>query len=772
MRKSLLLMAASLLASGASARTLTPAEALNRAGDMGRGVSLSRTSQAPMPIMTIGQKESPAIYLFNKAEGGYVVVSADDVAAPVLGYSDSGAIDPQNLPENFAWWLGEYEQAITSAVEAGASPYLSLSRADFTPIQPLMTTLWDQGSPYNLLCPQIGTETTVTGCVATAMAQVMKYHNWPEQISSDAVFSYNWESGNKLLSWNAGGVTLDWANMLDTYNAGNYTTAQANAVATLMKACGYSVSMEYDVASKGGSGAATIDVGDALIKYFNYDKGVTSYFRTWFGKQQWEEMIYNNLRDCGPVLFSGSNPSGGHAFVCDGYRSDGYFHINWGWSGISNGYFLLNALDPDNQGIGGSSAGYNNNQMAILGIKRPGENKANPYLASSGEMSATIEGASLSISFPDGIYNYGATTLKGILYAHIVAENGSSEKYAALMQMELDPLHGYNDKQTFLVALSNTNFPSDGTYKVSLTVKLTETGEYKDVLLPASESNYILLTREGRNYTATVPAAGEFSIYDLTLETPMFTGSTQFLVKANGYWTGESSVVQTIYGALITNDFRVVALGSALPLEFNANNEATPFEYLSKWGQISAGNYNFCFITPQGKIVSPAVMVEVSEAPTSSAISVNTSGVKVYDTPQGPLGSITVSIPVTCTSGYFFNSLAFAIFDSKSHSYVSEFDTNTIALEAGQSGTVTGTGSIPGAVIGSTYLGAVFNGNEQLTNGIPITIGFMSGIDSVISDEPQGEVEYYNLQGIRVDNPSGGIFIRRQGGKSEKVYLK
>lgn len=763
------------MAMSASARTLTPSEALKRAGDMGRGITTSRASEMPKPIMTVGQQDTPALYLFNKAEGGYVIVSADDVAAPVLGYSDTGSLDPENLPANFLWWLNEYEEAIRTASEEGATPYVNISRADYAPIAPLVKTLWNQGTPFNDLCPKIGTETTVTGCVATAMAQVIKYHNWPAQLTAEANFNYNWEAGGTALTWNAAGTTLDWDNMLDNYTSGNYTPAQANAVATLMKACGYSVEMDYDVASKGGSGAATFDVAEALIKYFNYDKGTTPYFRMWFGKEKWEEMIYNNLRDCGPIVFSGSNASGGHAFVCDGYQSNGYYHINWGWSGMSDGYFLLSALDPANQGIGGSSAGYNNNQMVILGITKPGANKAHPYMASMKGFTGVALGSTLSISFSSFVANYSAVTFSGIIYARIVPEDGSPEKLSAIDSFNgLMPGYGW-DKPTYQLNLNATNFPSNGTYKVYLATKDNATGDVTDILVPASAPQYVLVTRNGTKYTAEMPVVGEFSIPEVEFTTPMFSGSTQFLVRGNSVWTGSESVVENIYGVLL-KDSKIVAAGSALPLEFKANGEEEIFEYVSSWGDIDPGEYHFAFVRiadNQYKVLTPYFYpVEVKEAPASTSLSVNATEVGVVSDPSDTPGYIRVNIPVQCVSGYFFGSVTAAIFNYSTQSYITEFDSNIFSVEEGQAAWATATGMIPGASIGSKYLLAVFNGNKQISGGVVVTIGVSSGIDSVEIDGNEGEAEFFNLQGVRVDNPSGGIFIRRQGGKVEKVVVK
>lgn len=187
----------------------------------------------------------------------------------------------------------------------------------------------------------------MTGCVATAMAQVINYHKYPEKgIGSN---SYTTTTSGLSVSFNFGATTFDWDNMADIYSLSS-TAEQKTAVATLMKACGVSVNMDYGT---GASGAMSAFVPAALVNYFGYDKATAYRERIWFSGQEWEDLVYNELATVGPVYYGGTTARNeGHAFVCDGYRADGFFHINWGWGGQSNGYFRLSALDPSSHGIG------------------------------------------------------------------------------------------------------------------------------------------------------------------------------------------------------------------------------------------------------------------------------------------------------------------------------------------------------------------------------------------------------------------------------------
>lgn len=775
MKKTLLLAAFVLtVAINPAASTLSPEQALRRAGSHAAGLTLSRSSVTAKPVMTIGTETSPAIYIFNKSEGGYLIVGADDVSAPVLGYSDSGAIDPSDMPENLRWWLGEYENEIKCAIADGARAYSSSSRADYPSIDPMLTSQWNQSTPYNQQCPTLNGTLTVTGCVATAFAQVLYYHKWPQQLSENANFSYNWNSGNKTLTWDAAGLSLDWDNMLDTYTTGYYSAKQASAVATLMKACGYSVKMDYNTSAKGGSGAVSAYITSALLDYFGYDKGAMTCMRLYYDAKGWQDLIYNNLQDCGPVIISGSNSGGGHCFVCDGYQSDGYFHINWGWSGMSDGYFLLSALDPDSQGIGGSSAGYNAYQDAIVNIRKPADNKLIYNFIADGSLSATISDNQLNMQISGGVWNYTPATVSGAFYAKITGPSGSTASSLIGNFNSLGYLYGYNSDLILSIDINKFNFPLDGTYKVSLAVKPNSTAEFFDVHFTADQLGYVEVTRNGSVYSVNVPSAGSFSITDIKTETPMFVGSTDFLVSATGYWSGSNAVTQEIYGVLLDASGSMVDVGDAVSVDFNANGEPTPIEYLSYWSSgVSAGQYRFIFACYDGdnlKAISSPISVTLSAAPSAPVISVSTWLVKDADAVDPT--NITIQATVRCTSGYFFDTLMAAFFDSLSLTNLGQFNSQRFALSAGESTTITFSGSIGYIPEGTNLISALFYGSQRLTqSSYPVTVGSISAIDQVYTDESGENAEYYNLQGIRVDNPAHGFFIRRQNGKTDKIYI-
>lgn len=360
--------------SGISA-TLQPHEALARFM-LSKQHKLASSSVGTKLLFTRHDDNGePTMYVFNlNGNDGYVVISADDAIVPLLGYSEHGLLNPNDLPPALNYWLGSYSRQVAAlrndTVYGGGYTGVSLP-SDWTPIEPLLSTKWNQTEPYNDSCPIYNKERSVTGCVATAMAQAMNYFKYPE-VGRDSI-SFHSNSINQNLKFNFEKHPFDWDNMLDEYIPGEYDDTQAAAVAELMLACGMAVQMDYSPLM---SGAYSQNIADAMIKYFNYDSATSYLTRDDYSYSQWAELIYNNLKNVGPVIYDGQAPlQGGHSFVCDGYDGNGYFHFNWGWAGLSDGYFLLDVLAPEAIGTGGYFGGFSLMQDIILGIQPPTEKK-------------------------------------------------------------------------------------------------------------------------------------------------------------------------------------------------------------------------------------------------------------------------------------------------------------------------------------------------------------------------------------------------------------
>lgn len=326
------------------------------------------------------QGQVNGLYVFSMSEaGGFIIVSNDERTIHILAFSENGKLDLDNMPDEKRAWLQGYADEIAWLQQhsiANRPDTLVNTRAGLhekETIAPLVTTAWAQRTPYNDLCPEYASgKRAVTGCVATAMAQLMNYHQWPVA-ATEAIPEYKDGYGMYHESLNA--TTFDWGNMLDDYSGGE-TAEQNTAIATLMQYCGYSVQMNYGPSS----GANMFRVADALKKYFDYNETTTYLSRSFYTNDKWEDIIYNELASGRPVLYGGQSTGGGHAFVCDGYRYEyatDFFHINWGWGGMSDEYYVLSVLDPySGQGDGGSSStgGFYFGQEAIVGIQTSADN--------------------------------------------------------------------------------------------------------------------------------------------------------------------------------------------------------------------------------------------------------------------------------------------------------------------------------------------------------------------------------------------------------------
>jgi hypothetical protein len=316
---------------------------------------------------TICKQADTALYVYNADDKGFVIISGNYSAAPVLAYSDEGNFKPSNLAPATTYWLMKYANQIfslgnTSQRQLKNQDWAALLSDDNSMFQnktskivaALVQTRWDQGKYYNYMCPAYASGPDghcVTGCVATAMAQIMRYYNYPETGTGS---HYYLHPHFGYIGADFGATTYDWTLMGNSGNVTNET-----AIGTLIFHCGVSVDMDYNPSE---SGAMSENAVTALKNYFHYRPTTTMLSKSDYDfEPDWIAVLKENLDENHPVMYSGSGAGGGHAWVCDGYDASNNFHMNWGWSGSSNGYFAISALNP-----GGFD--FNSGETAIVNI--------------------------------------------------------------------------------------------------------------------------------------------------------------------------------------------------------------------------------------------------------------------------------------------------------------------------------------------------------------------------------------------------------------------
>lgn len=334
----------------------------------------SRTGQvAPAKNLRSDKTNNAPYYAFN-LEQGYVIVSGDDEMTELVGYAENGFFDAENVPPQMQLWLDGYAEYV-AAVQSGKAKArkILLSDSPSVVVEPLVTTKWNQDAPFNNFAPEYtddnnNTQRCATGCAATAMAQIMKFHNWPEQ--GVGHYSYEHQSFGTISS-NFSEHVYDWTNMIDRYNNWEYSSEQADAVALLMKDCGVSLNMNYGPVS----GASIYSYYPAFKNYFRYSSRTVN--RSGCETAEFTKIITDELQEGRPIIYCGTGEDGGHAFVVDGYDTNYFLHVNWGWGGYSDGYFDMNYMDPTGLGIGGGSGAFKWNQGIVLA--RPLKDGVEPY---------------------------------------------------------------------------------------------------------------------------------------------------------------------------------------------------------------------------------------------------------------------------------------------------------------------------------------------------------------------------------------------------------
>ena len=466
--------------------------------------SALNTMKAEVVFDKVDAKGNPYLYaVHKKGSDGYVLVSGDDRYAAVLGYSDEGQFDADNMPDVLRDWIQGYIETIKDLDAKGYAPSKIMRATPTWPaINPMTSTKWYQLMPYNNNLPEIDGLPAMTGCVTTAVSQLINY--WAKKTGQPAgatsvIPAYQTKSGVQIEELPI--TTFDWTEIIDDYSSGA-TAGQEAEVAKLFQyvACGLKV--EFGTTVSGGSSGEEKNIIPALTEYFGFDQTATMENRTLYTLADWTEMIYNELSHQRPVLCGAVNGAGvGHTFLLDGYDGDGMFHVNWGWSGRSNGYFRMSVLDPnsvDDKDAPVSNTSFQQEISALIcaqiGMEQPAV-KMSPSLIWGGDM--TIEGTTLTalaVNMEEETltFDYGLAWLDDAGSLEII-----TSQTADIPPLDINTLDVSNG-----TSISCTLQPTDkpaGTYKIVAVSRVSGTEKWK-----VEKQRYAIATFDGNTVVLSV----------------------------------------------------------------------------------------------------------------------------------------------------------------------------------------------------------------------------------------------------------------------------
>lgn len=401
----------------------------------------------------------------------------------VLGYSDTNSFDADNIPPALRHWLVAYTRQYQSVSTVNNASAIS-KVIDYRPegVQPLLgDNRWGQSYPYNDRCPSVHGQKTLVGCVATAMAQVMKYYSYPER--ANGYVSYTTRTNNLSVRHDFSDDIFEWNRMLSNYNS-VYSNVEQNAVAGLMYSCGAAVKMDFGLSSQGGSGAYQSDLLNGYIEYYGYDRDAALMIRNYCSTDDWHSLLVNELNAGRPVNYSGTSMlDGGHSFVLDGYRIGGSpypdYHVNWGWNGSCNGYYQIVNLHPQEGNDYAVMAGFNESQQMTIGIKPEDGLDMGRYMLVSSKLNSSMSkvrlGGTLSLNV-SSLYNCSYNKFVGLISACLIGENGDTVSLGLGNRYSLQYLQGTGN---FSYTCMLPEEVSVGKYKACLAYKVADSDGWR-----------------------------------------------------------------------------------------------------------------------------------------------------------------------------------------------------------------------------------------------------------------------------------------------------
>lgn len=526
-----------IFAANGSAQHITAEQAcqkatrfFSKAGVKAFGTSELTLAYSPLPKGARAVDEAN-YYVFNAPEGqGFVIISGDERTDEVIGYSTGGAFNANNMPDHVEAWMRHFSQQIED-IPRDFKPSVKARNIDditsarlLRPIAPLIKSQWNQNWPYWNLCPNYGGTNCYTGCVATAMAQLMYYYEWPQTYTGMIPAFQTYSLGLQMGQLQP--TLFDWEDMAPTYSyySSEVSNTQSNnAVALLMQYCGRALKMNYNTT---GSAAYSSNVAMALKTYFDYDSSTSYMSKGYTSNADWEKILYDELSASRPVYYAGSNESSGHAFIIDGTDGNGLYHVNWGWGGSCDGYFKLTDLNPNNTsgpGAGTSTNGYSLYQEMVIGIK--------PSTTAAMEDDVFLYSTIMSYSTPNLSVKYTNRNDRQRFFRYGLAIRNNDGSYTVLKDIRSKNV------------LSKDATVSGISY--NLATLLTNPGNY--ILVPVSrQENHKTWKAQGDSYAkVTRTTSGKFKIKIMRRKSTL---KTKLTLPANPTAGINQSIIVSVSG--------------------------------------------------------------------------------------------------------------------------------------------------------------------------------------------------------------------------------
>lgn len=559
-----------------------------------------------------------AFYIFRSTESGhnsFVIVSGDERMPEILAYSSNNTFDADNVPPAVRYWLNCYVEEFNHLDNYNTD--ILNKRSMFSSnegVSPLLNQIqWGQSNPYNNLCPSYRGERVLTGCVATAMAQVMKFYSYPDK--GRGYIKYNSSTNRLNVTHDFSKDVFDWSNMLDSYVSG-YTEQQANAIAILMASCGASVEMDYGTSSQGGSGAYQSDLLSGYIENFGYDNDASLVIRNYCSIDDWHRLLLSELDAGRPVNYGGASiRDGGHSFVIDGYRmgENQYpdYHVNWGWDGACDGYYQIANLHPHDGGIYATNNPFSESQQMTIGIKPEDGIATNSILLQSSKVSCSLSKVRRGgevLCKVSSLYNCSYKDFNGIISVALKSESGDCVIIAEGLRRQLKYLEGTGSVSFTCTVPNNIE---KGKYSVCLVYKPVSFDNWNEVL---SDSYVAVDVIENENEET---GAEDMWVEIGCSEFELLNGDDQNIIAANIYEI--TNLDTTPFKGILS--FAIADENGSLLFLFGTSGDAFEIgykDYLTEPVHISGtierelsdGHYRLYIVANNGRQVSASYVVK------------------------------------------------------------------------------------------------------------------------------------------------------------------